>query len=348
MNWQIGDRLTVLGELADSVWGERISKECLEAFWRSALERPGRVAVPRRSACHILSGNTPQAGLQSLWRALLAGVEEHYIKWPSGGLPEVAAWLRRLPSNVGNRIRSGVDLSEQEWARHDVVAAYGSDMTISLLRQRLLPAQRMLEFGHRWSIGIVESEWEEGLLDGVIEDIVLFDQLGCLSLQSVFVARDGLAFAEALARRIDEGDVGKGVEVPMESAARIFRERHSAKLRGALGEPVRVWESEASCAWTVVWDGSEEKRPLPQHRFVEVRALPEDLAVWLGEEAKHLAAVALDHSHVERWLALRPSRFCAFGQMQRPRFDWYQENRPPLDGWVDWVDLEVAAPGQDA
>jgi len=337
-----GEVVAALAELADEVWGERIPPRELAAYREANLRRPGRVAVPRRSACHVLSRNTPQAGLQSLWRALLAGVEAHYVKFPSTGLPEVEAWIGRLPEWTQRGIRLGLELPETEWCRHDVIAVYGNDATISTFRARVMPTQRLLEFGHRWSIGIVEGEWAPSILEGMIEDITRFDQLGCLSLQSIFVERNGFELAQSLAGRMEERSVGGGREVDADSAALIFQERHSAQLRAALGESIHVWQSGESPAWTVIWDATGEKRRLPQHRFVEVRPLPDDLQDWLGEGSNHLGAVALNHAGVERWLALRPSRFCRFGRMQWPPYHWHQENRPPLDGWVDWVDLEVA------
>ena len=49
-------------------------------------------AVPNDPLLHVISGNTPHAGLQSLIRGLLLGAH-NFVKLPSGGLREIEDFI---------------------------------------------------------------------------------------------------------------------------------------------------------------------------------------------------------------------------------------------------------------
>ena len=59
---------------------------------------------------HIISGNTPQAGLQSLIRGLLLK-SQNFCKIPSAGLPEIAQFRDALPEALKARVEISAELS---------------------------------------------------------------------------------------------------------------------------------------------------------------------------------------------------------------------------------------------
>src|ERR1700744_6546862 len=60
-------------------------------------------AVGPEKILHIISGNTPAAGLQSLIRGLLLGAF-NFCKIPSSGLPEIMEFRSWLPESLADRV----------------------------------------------------------------------------------------------------------------------------------------------------------------------------------------------------------------------------------------------------
>src|SRR5215207_4805261 len=95
------------GDLCALVAAELGDAEALDDF------RPhGRhlaKAIGPGTILHIISGNTPAAGLQSLMRGLL--LKAHNLcKIPSAGLPEIAAFRDALPRVLAERVEINVAL----------------------------------------------------------------------------------------------------------------------------------------------------------------------------------------------------------------------------------------------
>src|SRR5260221_4416630 len=71
------------------------------------------MAVGPATILHIISGNTPAAGLQSLIRGLLLGAH-NLCKVPSSGLPELTEFRDALPQELASRVEIKRELSV-EW-----------------------------------------------------------------------------------------------------------------------------------------------------------------------------------------------------------------------------------------
>ena len=346
------ERLRHLAEVAEPVWGRPVTFEAVDRLFQEEMgPQPSlqgqRVAVPVPAVCHVISGNTPQAGLQSLWRGLVAGVPRQLVKLPGAGLPELDRWVADLPWQLREGITLVHELPDETLADYPVVAVFGRDQTIEAFRRKLRADQRLLAYGHRFSVGVIMGAGWNEILAGAVQDILLFDQLGCLSLRTILVSQSGDAFAEALAGALQQACAKRATTHNPAVAAEIHEARNRIRLRMALAEPLRIWTEKAGLPWTVIWNPTPEPVFNPLHRFVEVRPYPGDLAGVLGTERDHLAAVALHpcaSAHAETLLPCRPSRICRFGELQLPPIDWPQENRAPFDGFVQWVEIETKQP----
>jgi hypothetical protein len=236
------------------------------------------------------------------------------------------------------------------------VVATGSDATVASLRARVAPARRLVTYGHRVSVAALGPDATRGraleeVAPRIARDVALWDQLGCLSPVTLYVAdpderavdrvADALAGSlAALERELPRGGIGPG------AAAAIAAERAEAELRRAAGAGVRLLASEGS-EWTVVREDGVLWRSSPLHRFVRVvptsgaRALLDALA----PSSAHLAAVALagfgdDGPALARALAdLGASRLCAPGRLQGPPLAWHHDGGPvliPVARFSDW------------
>jgi len=195
----------------------------------------------------------------------------------------------------------------------DCIVAMGSDQTLRAIEARLRPHQRLLGFGHRYSL----AYWSDpALADAVALDLALYDGRGCMSPLGVFSplpdAPKLLATAmERLQQRLPRGELG-----PIEGARIRERDSLTRVLGSALSGP----------DWAV--------HTLPASRF-PTPALPR-AAVLHPADFNHFRAVVAAHLPHLSTLGTDTSieapgvRVCALGEMQRPPL--HREH----DG-VDWL-----------
>jgi len=138
-------------------------------------------------------------------------------------------------------------------------------------------------------------------------------------------------------------------DLPTATAANIADLRAMHETRAANVGDVRLWQSEGSTAWTVVYEREEMFRPSCLNRFVFVKEVT-DLAETLrtaemvrGQVSTvGLAATKLDAAEIVRQLAhWGVTRVCPIGQMQNPPLTWRHDGRPALGDFVRWTDWEL-------
>jgi hypothetical protein len=313
----------------------------------------------------LLAGALPTPTLVALLAPLVLG--SGVLAKTSVHDPVTARWLARSLGEVDPELgaclavtsfRSDDAACLEALLGADSVAASGSDATILGLRRRVLPPRRFVGRGHRLSVAALGPEALRGeplaaAAAALALDVALWDQLGCLSPVSVFVAGDGGAAdgaAEALEHALERAERGlpRGRLSP-EAAAAVAGEREAAELRAAAGRDVRLL---AGASWTVVREEDARPRPAPLHRFVRVVPVAGSagLVEALRPQGPHLAAVALAGfgstvREVARALAaLGASRLCAPGRMQAPPLAWHQDGQGVLLPLARFTDLELAAP----
>jgi hypothetical protein len=361
----------------------------LEGFIPPDSQRPAIALAPGLLA-HIAAGNIPNPTLLSMVLGLLLRSAQ-FVKCATGSafLPrlfahsiyeadskagsciEIAEWNSGEPrKNPGGPIRVDVEpaakrnqeLLKALFEQADCITATGSDEAISSIRRLALPRTRFVGYGHRVSFayiagGMLASATRRQTVERAGEDIIAWNQLGCLSPHAIYVEKTaGLAaqqFAELLANELErrEQEEPRG-NVPVEIAATISSRRSFYEIRAARCEDpqeTRLWQSANSTAWTVVY----EQDPIFQlsclHRFVyvkEVKDLAETLrnvdsvrgrvsTVGLAATRDNVNSLALE---LARWGV---SRVCPLGQMQKPPLTWRHDGRPPLGELINWTDLEL-------
>ncbi len=298
-------------------------------------------ALAPRTILHIVSGNTPHAALQTMIRGLLLGAD-NLVKFPAAGLGEIERFADRLPPELGRKLACARTLDVAWLDKADAWVVFGDDRTISHFRA-CCPAGKIFQaHGPRVSLAVVFSELDS--CSGLARDVSLFDQLGCLSPQAVYVAGDAVGLAARLAAEIERYLVRHPAgPLALEDAAAVAHVRETALFEEAAGTGVRVWQGETGGGWTVVFDPDPAFRGSPLHRFVWVKPLSADLGASLGPVRSWLGAVGIHPATPEnarQLVGLGASRLCAVGRMQEPSFTWHAEGRPNLADLVQWVDFE--------
>ena len=310
-------------------------------------------AVAPDTVLHVVSGNTPHAGLQSLLRGLLLG-SHNLCKLPSGGLvPELAAFRAHLPPGLAAAVELAETLPDEWLARADAVVVFGADATVAELRRRVRPDRAFIAHGHRVSLGVIFDDPGARSVAAAARAVSLFDQQGCLSPQGFYVREtpslNARTYAERLAAALARHhETHPRAVLPPEGSAALAAWREEWRFRAA-NDPAHhaLWASPGSTAWTVLYDGAQPGfTPSPLHRTVIVKPLPVDLRAALAPVRPFLSAVGLwpaTREHAD-WLSAQDvgaSRLCPLERMQTPPLTWHQDGVAPLASLVRWIDFEA-------
>ena len=266
------------------------------------ISSSGRIDRPK-TAGFIAAGNVAGAGMHEIAIALVAGAGV-VVKTASAEpifFAEFARTLAEIDRDAGARIevlnwsRARADLTAALIANCERVVAYGDDLTIESLRNR----PNVIGFGSRVSAAVVApGATDPSRIDRVAEllarDVVLFEQLGCLSLHHVFVVSHTGDAARELAIRMSAAleRMGKSMppaKIPLRDAVEIRGVRERARWRRIAGEPVELFEG-PRLEWTVVFEPSgpgDSFKVSPGFRTVHVTGVRD-----LGEFRDCIAGVS--------------------------------------------------------
>lgn len=333
----------------------------LDHFAGQALARGPELLV------HIAAGNLPNPALMSLTLGLLTRSAQ-FMKCASGAslLPRLFAHsIYEHDPKLGACIeiaewRGGdLELEAALFAAADCVTATGSDETLAVIRARLPQATRFIGHGQRVSFGYIAREvLRDATISEVIsraaDDVIAWDQNGCLSPHVFYVEERGAVesdqFAERLAVELAKREVAqpRGKISVAESAAITSRRSLYESLAAHRGD-LKLWASQDSTAWTVVFEHELRFRFSPLNRFIFVKPVPDAAAILPGldEVLGKISTVGLGASPEKMaelaWQFARcgATRICPVGQMQNPPLTWRHDGRPVLGDMVLWTDYEV-------
>jgi hypothetical protein len=306
----------------------------------SQVDRPKTVGF-------IVAGNVAGAGIHEIAIALIAGARV-VIKTATAEpifFLEFARTLAEIDRDCGARIevrhwsRERSDLTAALLEDCQLVVAYGDDATIEALYRR-----NVIGFGSRVSGALVApdaigpSRIDE-VADLLVRDVVLFEQLGCLSLHHVFVVSPDGRAARSLATRMSAAlerlsESMPAARIPLHDACAIRGVRERARWRAIAGEPVELFEGRG-LEWTLIFERRADSfRISPGFRTVHVSAVG-DLAEFraciasVSGQIEAIAVVGEDCEIEARAMAI--PYVCAPGEMQSPPIDWRHNGGAFLD-----------------
>jgi hypothetical protein len=317
---------------------------------------------------HIGAGNIPNPAIMSLIFGLLTRSAQ-FFKCASGSsfLPRLFAHsIYEMDPKLGACLevaewRGGnAGLENALFAEADCVTATGSDETLDNIRAKLPGRVRFLGYGHRVSFGFIAGEILYGSRTGKIvsaaaDDVVAWNQLGCLSPHVIYVQSGGEVspenFAELLADELARRETSEPRgDISAEDSAGIASRRSIYEVRAAHSPAsTRHWRSEGSTAWTVIFEADPRFQISCLNRFIYVKPVPDLRALLESADAirgkvSTVGIAALEESVPEQAAQLARwgvTRICPLGQMQNPPLTWRHDGRPPLGDLVTWTDFEV-------
>jgi hypothetical protein len=315
---------------------------------------------------HICAGTLPNSTLTNMVFGLLVGSAQ-FVKCGRGASfiprafahsiyeeePKMGACFEIAEWAGGN-----AQFEEPLFAEASCVTAMGSDETIRSLRDRLPLDVKFLGYGHRLSFGYVAQEMLEGFLASetvrnAALDVAAWDQRGCLSPHVFYVEKGGAiapaVFARCLAEELEKlQKTQPRADLTPEESAVVATRRSLYELRAASDEGTRLWSSEDSTDWTVIFETDPQWQTSCANRFVYVKEVQN-----VEETRRHLepireflstAGIAAPDERVEE-LATAFARFgvtrvCPIGRMQSPPLTWRHDGQPALANLVTWTDWE--------
>lgn len=338
-----------------------VSTDIEQQFGRAAI------ATGPELLAHIAAGNIPNPALMSIALGMLTRSAQ-FMKCATGTslLPrlfahsiyerdsKLAACLEIAEWPGGNSA-----LNDAVFAEADCVTATGSDQTLASIRSRLPQHVRFIGHGHRVSFGYVAAEVltafnSKKIVARAADDVTAWDQLGCLSPHVIYVQSGGTLSAEEFASHLAAELAQRELTTPRgdistDISANIASRRAVYELRAAHSEETKLWKSQDSTAWTVVFESDNRFQLSCLHRFIHIKPARDlDDAMHAADSVRgHVSSVGVsvpEHlagevaTKLARWGA---TRVCPLGQMQNPPLTWRHDGRPVLADLVTWTDLEL-------
>ncbi len=308
-----------------------------DSLWQLIDSENVRNAKGHSLVGHVIAGNTPLLAWVCTIRALLVG-SASLVKLPSGPASVWGQWFHQALAGVSPELAQCVFMAQ--WPGEtaelnaalcggvDLVMVQGSDETLHTLRALCPAGTPFVGYGHRVSFGLV-CKGSTNAAAGFAKDVLLYDQGGCLSPQTIFVeggwqeARD---FAESLAEALAAAAIRYPLPVRAAYAPRTVRE---ARELAHMEEGTRLWKDPAG-RWTVVARPQRAFTPSPTFGVVSVQPLGTlaDLPEAIAPVAAFLQGCAVAGDAQDYLPAV--SYLCGPGELQAPPLSWRQDGRDVL------------------
>jgi Acyl-CoA reductase (LuxC) len=235
------------------------------------------------------------------------------------------------------------------FATADVVAAFGGEAALRVIRERCGVETRFVPFGHRASIGRLTRDdvarLDDTQADAIVRDALLYDGEGCLSLHALFVEAGGDAL-EHLTRQLAAAGERMTLEfpagtVPPEREAAAGAYRNLAAFRAASGGLAVVVRG--GSLTLAIAPPSEPPPFLPRVLPLIAIDSDHDVAAYVTEQRMPVQALGVmrrderDAALAERIGAVR---IAPFGTMQDPPLAGHHGGFPRIADFVRWTDRE--------
>jgi hypothetical protein len=315
-----------------------------------------------RIVFHVLAGNLFVAGIESMVHASLIGACS-LVRCSSADPVFPRLWrdaLALADSEFADSIAIGDWPSEDETATRraidasDCVVAFGDDSSVSAVRALTPPSKRFVGHGFKISIALVGRDaLSRSTVHQVVSDLAydfsVYDQQGCLSPRVAFIENGGEAdaaeFASALGdamRRLARALPRHALDLNEKAALAVARD--NVLIRAATGRDCLLASGPVD-EFLITIDLLEPFQLGSLNRHCDLRVFGDaaEIRGALAPYVGHISTVGVAGDW-NRWrelcLALRPSRVCALGNMQRPPLGWIHDGNLPLMGLVDFCGYE--------
>lgn len=212
----------------------------------------------------------------------------------------------------------------------DRILAYGEVEALADLERRA--PGKVFGYGPKTSLALVgPSVAPEILAAGLVRDIALFDQRGCLSIQAIFTADDPGPLARELAKELDHL-AGEWPPGPLDAvaAAGVQQVRSEAALRGLFVADTPLTTGTVVIEPEIRFQPSPGLRTVRVHPVDDLSRMPEILIEWSGQLQGAALAGEAAWQLQPRLEELGMSAFAPPGLLQTPDASWHNGGVHPF------------------
>jgi hypothetical protein len=220
----------------------------------------------------------------------------------------------------------------------DAVIAFGSDATMTSLREKTPPATPFFGYGHSISIGLtIGGDWElDATARGFACDMLMYAQQGCLSPQVIFTV--GAQYTPVTLGKELPGYLNEMVAsldvLPIDdfaTATLIRQEQAMMEFRGfrLTADPALRWTvayTTVSQPLTALTGSARILQVIPLYSEEDGKAFGKSLGPFRGHVSSVGIAGDIPDELRETLYREGVSRICRPGEMQMPPLDWPNGN----------------------
>lgn len=254
--------------------------------------------------------------------------------------------------------RGGNKEIEQEFKqRCNGIIVWGGEETVLSYRQDLPVTTKLIEYGPKYSFGIVTQNGiqvnpPEEIAQKIAHDVVLWEQRACSAPQAIFIEnKDGFELepflgklAEALEDQLQTLPQG---ELSLDESVEITKARELGKFQEIFGEGLLLTSS-GSCRWTIIYEKSPAYKLSPLNRTIYVklfRNLEDILGPMEGfggyiQTVGILASPQETTSLAKRLAAFGATRITELGKMGEGKIGAPHDGTYQLGELIKWVSIE--------
>jgi len=279
---------------------------------------------------------SPVKMVAHIWPALPGSGVTPVLYAAAGGVPHQVV---RASSRLQHFTQFAVDAtslltldSGNAWTSADIVVVSGSDQTVEAVQEAVHPQSRVVGYGHRVSLAIVQSG--QDVAKDVAHDIVMWHQQGCFSVRAVaFIGREIEApeFARTLAEEIAHWEDLWDAHPRLPALA-----AHRHQARGTAELLTQVFGR--GFGFTCLGSGPIRGDLLATHsvRVFPISNIEEALrTISIPKTQRQGVSLSCDESLRSDWsdrlVESGFTRVCRAGELQRPPATWPHDGRPNSD-----------------
>ncbi len=315
------------------------NEQALDDFITNKQNSNSSKAIPKGPILHIISGNTPHAGIQSLLRGILIGAL-NIIKLPTPTPPYLIKWIDQLPAPLKPQVTVIDHLDDKTFHSAHTVIAIGSDLTMLQIQKRILPHQTFIPHGHKLSIGLIDQATTE-TAKLIVKDACQFNQQGCLSMHAIYVINNPEELLPMLAKEMQQYEkMNPRGEISISESGIISNHREVIKYESANAPSLSaINHSKENTHWTAIYKKSPTLKPSTLNRLITIHPWPDNFDA-LGPERHFISTLATQPHLIKKIQHLDIPRICPIGKSQQPHLTWHHDGFAPLASLIRWRDIE--------
>lgn len=256
--------------------------------------------------------------------------------------------------------KGGNKLIEREFKKRcNGIIVWGGEETVLAYRKELPVTTKLIEYGPKYSFGIIteagfKSQTIDNITQKVAKDIVLWEQRACSAPQVIFIENSNNEqtiieeFIKSLSSALEkQSEILPQGELSIDEAVEITKVRETGKFQ-EIFEEGKISYSQGNTNWTIIYEKSPDYRLSPLNRTIYIKSfhnLEEILGPMSGfggylQTAGILASPQETTSIAKRLVSFGCTRITEIGNMGEGKIGAPHDGTYQFEQLIKWVSIE--------